>query len=44
MKLLDRLRAGVLVCDGAMGTQLYARGIYLNVCFDELNCSAPRLA
>ena len=23
------------VCDGAMGTMLYGRGVFLNVCFDE---------
>ncbi|MBC7186535.1 MAG: bifunctional homocysteine S-methyltransferase/methylenetetrahydrofolate reductase, partial [Calditrichaeota bacterium] len=40
---LQRLDQGVLVCDGAMGTMLYARGIYLNRCFDELNLSQPEL-
>ncbi|MDZ7378825.1 MAG: bifunctional homocysteine S-methyltransferase/methylenetetrahydrofolate reductase [candidate division KSB1 bacterium] len=40
---LTRLEQGVLVCDGAMGTMLYARGIYLNRCFDELNLSQPEL-
>jgi homocysteine S-methyltransferase len=29
----------VYVFDGAMGTMLYARGIYINRCFDELNIS-----
>ena len=33
----------VLVADGAMGTQLYARGIFINRCFDELNVSQPGL-
>ena len=28
------------VCDGAMGTMLYARGVFLNVCYDELNPEA----
>lgn len=41
--LLQRLAQGVLICDGAMGTMLYARGIYLNRCFDELNLSQPEL-
>lgn len=27
----------VLLCDGAMGTMLYNKGVYLNSCFDELN-------
>src|SRR5437867_6618983 len=39
----DRLREGVVVCDGAMGTMLYARGVFLNRCFDELNLSNPGL-
>ena len=40
---LERLAEGVLVCDGAMGTMLYARGVFLNRCFDELNLSNPNL-
>ena len=39
----DRLRDGVVVCDGAMGTMLYARGVFVNRCFDELNLSNPGL-
>ena len=37
---LERLDAGVLLADGAMGTQLYARGVPFDQCFDELNLSA----
>lgn len=33
----------VLVFDGAMGTMLYARGVFINVCYDELNLRAPDL-
>src|SRR5881227_3026991 len=33
----------VLVCDGAMGTMLYARGIFLNRSFDQLNLTQPDL-
>lgn len=40
---LDALRERVLVCDGAMGTMLYARGIFLNQCFDQLNLTHPGL-
>ena len=39
----DRLAEGVVVCDGAMGTMLYARGVFVNRCFDELNLSNPDL-
>jgi len=29
----------IFVCDGAMGTMLYSKGIYIDRCFDELNLS-----
>jgi homocysteine S-methyltransferase len=32
-----------VLCDGAMGTSLYARGVFINRCFDELNLSQPEL-
>ena len=38
-----RVEAGPLLCDGAMGTMLYARGVSLEACFDVLNLSNPRL-
>jgi len=38
---LSRLRQGPILCDGAMGTLLYAKGIYINRCYDELNLSQP---
>src|SRR5207253_1586033 len=28
---------GIHVFDGAMGTMLYERGVYINRCYDELN-------
>jgi methionine synthase / methylenetetrahydrofolate reductase(NADPH) len=31
------------LCDGAMGTLLYAKGIFINRCYDELNLSQPEL-
>jgi homocysteine S-methyltransferase len=31
------------VFDGAMGTMLYAKGVYINRCYDELNLSNPDL-
>ncbi len=33
----------VRVMDGAMGTILYVRGVFLNVCYDELNATDPEL-
>ena len=38
-----KLEAGVVVADGAMGTMLYAKGVFINRCFDELNLSAPQM-
>ncbi|RRA49236.1 bifunctional homocysteine S-methyltransferase/methylenetetrahydrofolate reductase [Acidipila sp. EB88] len=32
-----------VLCDGAMGTILYDRGIFINRCYDELNLSDPDL-
>lgn len=29
--------------DGAMGTMLYDRGVFINRCYDELNLSQPEL-
>lgn len=43
MPLLEALDTRVLVCDGAMGTMLYAKGIFLNRSFDELNLAQPDL-
>jgi methionine synthase I (cobalamin-dependent) len=42
--LRDLLADGrVHVVDGAMGTMLYGRGVFLNVCYDELNLKQPDL-
>ena len=40
---LEELDRRVLVCDGAMGTMLYAKGIFLNRSFDELNLTQADL-
>jgi homocysteine S-methyltransferase len=39
LDFISALNEGVLVCDGAMGTMLYSRGIFISRCFDELNIS-----
>ncbi len=41
--ILERFEKRTLVCDGAMGTMLYSKGISLNRCFDELNLTNPQL-
>src|SRR5438552_18296982 len=44
ISLRDRLTdAKVHVLDVAMGTMLYAKGFFLNVCYDELNLKQPKL-
>jgi homocysteine S-methyltransferase len=40
---ISALEERVLVCDGAMGTMLYSKGVFISRCFDELNISMPRL-
>src|SRR5256712_9896511 len=40
---LDALDERVLVCDGAMGTMLYAKGVFINKSFDALNLTQPDL-
>lgn len=40
---LEMLKDGVVLFDGAMGTMLYERGIFINRCFDEANLSNPSL-
>jgi homocysteine S-methyltransferase len=39
---LDALDDRVLICDGAMGTLLYAQGVFINRCFDQLNLTDPQ--
>jgi methionine synthase I (cobalamin-dependent)/5,10-methylenetetrahydrofolate reductase len=41
LEVLDPER--IVVFDGAMGTMLYAKGIFINQCYDELNVRAPDL-
>jgi homocysteine S-methyltransferase len=41
--LLEQLQQRPLLCDGAMGTLLYARGVSYEQCFDALNLTRPEL-
>ena len=41
--LVSRLKKGPVLCDGAMGTLLYAKGVFINKCYDELNLTQPDL-
>jgi len=40
-ELLARIKESPVLCDGAMGTLLYAKGIFINRSYDELNLSQP---
>ncbi len=40
---LSRIKQSPVLCDGAMGTLLYAKGIFINRSYDELNLSQPDL-
>src|SRR4029079_14762101 len=39
----DALTERVLVCDGAMGTMLCSRGVFINKSFDAMNLTQPDL-
>src|SRR3954453_2908992 len=40
---LSRIKQSPVLCDGAMGTLLYEKGIFINRSYDELNLSQPDL-
>src|ERR1700726_871904 len=40
---IERLKHSPVLCDGAMGTLLYAKGVFINRCYDELNLSQAEL-
>src|SRR5438445_9185565 len=42
-ELLTRIKQSAVLCDGAMGTLLYSKGIFINRSYDELNLSQPEL-
>lgn len=42
-EFLRQLKEGTLIFDGAMGTMIYSRGVFINTCYDELNLTQPNL-
>lgn len=42
-KLNELFATRSVLCDGAMGTMLYGRGVFIHRCYDELNLSQPDL-
>ncbi len=43
LDILSRLAQAPVVFDGAMGTLLYQKGVFINRCFDELCLTNPKL-
>ncbi|MFW6140515.1 MAG: bifunctional homocysteine S-methyltransferase/methylenetetrahydrofolate reductase [Acidobacteriota bacterium] len=41
--ILDFIKDNIVLMDGAMGTEIYARGIFINTCYDELNLTNPKM-
>ena len=41
--ILEKMARAPVVFDGAMGTLLYSRGVFINRCFEEVCLSDPRL-
>ncbi|MGE5753847.1 MAG: bifunctional homocysteine S-methyltransferase/methylenetetrahydrofolate reductase [Deltaproteobacteria bacterium] len=41
--ILERMKESPLLFDGAMGTMIYERGVFINTCYDELCLSNPKL-
>ncbi len=40
---LEFVKDNIVLMDGAMGTEIYTRGIFINTCYDELNLTNPNL-
>lgn len=43
ISLSELFQTRSVLCDGAMGTMLYDRGVFIHRCYDELNLSQPDL-
>lgn len=41
--IIEDIKNRVLIFDGAMGTEIYSKGVFVNTCFDELNLTNPEL-
>jgi homocysteine S-methyltransferase len=40
---IDFIKDNLVLFDGAIGTELYNKGIFINSCYDELNITRPKL-
>lgn len=43
LNIIEKMKETPLVFDGAMGTVIYEKGIFINACYDELNLTNPDL-
>lgn len=43
LNVIDKMNETPLIFDGAMGTAIYEKGIFINACYDELNLTRPDL-
>ena len=41
--LSERLAGGLLIFDGATGTELYRKNFFVNVCFENLVLTSPEV-
>lgn len=40
---LEFVADNIVLVDGAMGTEIYAHGVFINTCYDHLNLTNPKL-
>lgn len=43
MNIIERMKDSPLIFDGAMGTEIYKHGVFINTCYDHLNLTNPDL-
>ena len=43
MKLIDKIKIKPMIIDGAMGTVIYERGVFINSCYEHLSITDPEL-
>lgn len=41
--IINKMEENPLIFDGAMGTVIYEKGVFINACYDELNLTNPDL-
>lgn len=43
MNIIEKMKDTPLIFDGAMGTEIYKHGVFINTCYDHLNLTRPDL-